>query len=58
MGAFSTMRSKVSSSAKTPEQKAKALTDINEREQLNLKNVLDEGQYAQYLELAKGLTKQ
>jgi len=57
IGAFEGMRQRIAQSSKTPAQKAQALSDIEEREKLNLQNVLDDTQYAKYLELASSLKK-
>ena len=53
MGVFSQLRSEISSSTKTPQQKANAIQDINDRENVNMKNILGEDLYSRYLELKK-----
>jgi len=57
MGAFEDMRRRVTQSSKTPAQKTQALSDINQREKANLKNILDDAQYTKYIELASSLKK-
>ena len=53
MGLFAKMRTDVTNSAKTPEQKAKSIADINDREKANLKNILTAEQFTRYLEMLK-----
>ena len=57
MGAFEGMKQRITQSSKTPEQTTQALNEIEEREKSILKNILDDTQYAKYLELASSLKK-
>lgn len=58
MGVFADSRKTVSeSTGMTAAVKAEKLKKINDREDLNMKNILDEAQYAKFQELAKDIRK-
>lgn len=58
MGVFAQSRKTISqSSGMSAEAKAEKLKKINDREDLNMKNILDETQYAKFQELAKDIRK-
>ncbi len=58
MGVFAESRKTVQqSTGMTPELKAEKLKKINDREDLNMKNILDDTQYAKFQELAKDIRK-
>lgn len=58
MGVFAESRKTVQqSTGMTSELKAEKLKKINDREDANMKNILDEAQYAKFQELAKDIRK-
>lgn len=58
MGVFAESRKTVQeSTGMTPEVKAEKLKKINDREDLNMKNILDDAQYVKFQELAKDIRK-
>ena len=58
MGVFADSRKTVTeSTGMTAEVKAAKLKKINDREDMNMKNILDDTQYAKFQELAKDIRK-
>ena len=58
MGVFAESRKTIQqSTGMTPEVKAEKLKKINDREDMNMKNILDDTQYAKFQELAKDIRK-